>query len=244
MWIAIGILAVLGVILFGGGAPLIRGLSKVFVKNLAETSEGAEAIYTEKISETQNEYNQANDTMTRIAGQLDSAERSVVDSKKALKDCEDKCERFAKSGEFEKVQLFSAEREELLIDIEGLNVLVKDLVPALTEAREINTILETRLVNLKKEKKKVLQDFKTNKQLKEVFDSMDELKKTTKTDKLLDDVKNKVKETREQAVGARIVHENKMSTKINKANAADKVNQTNDYVEQLRKKYQTTETKK
>ena len=78
---------------------------------------------------------------------------------------------------------------------------------------------------------------KVKKQLQEVYDDMDELKNVTATDKLLEQVKEKNKDLNASVEGARAIHNNKLSTKIQKADDAAKKAQSNDYLESLRKKY-------
>ena len=78
---------------------------------------------------------------------------------------------------------------------------------------------------------------KVKKQLKEVYDDMDELKNVTATDKLLESVRDKNKDLDAVVEGSKVVHNNKMSTKLQQAeNEAKKLN-SNDYLESLKKKY-------
>ncbi|MNV90664.1 hypothetical protein D3C71_1850720 [compost metagenome] len=97
--------------------------------------------------------------------------------------------------------------------------------------------MEDKLKKLQKDKNRVISDLKLNKELKVMYDDMDELKNTTSTDKLLDTVKKGVQDTRETAVGARVVHENKTSTKLANAETEARKLQSSSYVEDLKKKY-------
>ena len=71
----------------------------------------------------------------------------------------------------------------------------------------------------------------------EVYDSMDELKNATATDKLLDSIKEKNDDLNASVAGARVIHENRTSTKVQRANEQASKLQSNDYLESLKKKY-------
>lgn len=237
--IAGAVIAVAAILLFGKSklGTLLKGFVGVFVEDLAKTPEGAEAIYNQAIEKSQNDYNQANDTLQKIAGQLDSAMRQFDNYKKRLSECEIRCENFAKVGQFDKVELFAREREDLLEEIANQQLILNELKPLYEEAKGINVYLEEKLVKLKKEKSRVVNDLKRNNQLKSMYDDMDELKNTTNVDKLLSSVKAGAKETREKAVGARVVHNNKTSTKITAAKTEAKKLQSSDYIEELKRKH-------
>lgn len=70
-----------------------------------------------------------------------------------------------------------------------------------------------------------------------VYDDMDELKNVTATDKLLDSVRDKNKDLDAIVEGSKVVHNNKMSTKLAKAEVEAKKNSSNDYLDSLKKKY-------
>jgi chromosome segregation ATPase len=216
---------------------LVKGFLGVFVEDLAKTPEGAEAVYNEAIEKKQSEYVKANDTLMRIAGQMDTVKRNLAAAQNSLKEIESKCERFAQSGQFDKVALYSEDRDSLIEEVKSLQEMIKGLEPALADAQMINNHKETELTKLKRDKKQVIEELKRNKQLKEVYDSMDELKKSAHVDKLLDAVKEGAKETREMAVGARTLHNNKVSTQVSLADAEDRKNRSNAYVEELKAKY-------
>ena len=86
-------------------------------------------------------------------------------------------------------------------------------------------------------KKEVVENMKVKAQLNEVYDSMDDLKNVTATDKLLDSIKEKNDDLNASVAGARTIHENKTSTKIQRANEEAKKLQSDDYLESLKKKY-------
>jgi len=240
--IVLGIIVIVlaGVFIFGGSKlrVLLRGFVGLFVEDLAKTPEGAAAVYNQAIEKAQNDYNTAHNTLQKVAGQLDSSQKSVITTKDKLQKAEEKCEAFAKAGQFDKVELFAQQRNDLLEELESHERAVKELEPIFEEAKRISNFLEQKLSKMKKEKVRVINDLKLNKQLKDMYDDMDEMKNVTNVDKLLDSVKEGVKDSREQAVGAKVVHGNKLSTKISNADEDAKKLVSNDYVEELKRKYQ------
>lgn len=235
------ILLVAAILLFGGGKlkTLLKGIVGVFVEDLAKTPEGAAAVYQQAIEKAQNDYNTAHNTLQKVAGQLDTAKKNVLISQDQLKKAEEKCEAFAKAGQYDKVELYAQQRNDILDELENQERAVKQLAPIFEEAKMISNRLEQKLTQLKKDKVRVTNDLKLNAQLKDMYDDMDELKNTTNIDKLLDSVKEGVKDSREKAVGAKVVHNNKLSTKISNADQEAKKLVNNDYIEELKKKYPT-----
>lgn len=246
----IGVAAVIfaGVLIFfPKSRVLFKGFVNLFFDDLAKTPEGAAAIYNEKISKMKKDYVKANDTLQSLAGKVDSASRELKQYQNELNLIETRCERLAEAGKFEDIDLISQERDNILDEIEVRKTLLEELAPRVQEAQLINEKLEAQIKTLERDKSKAVNELKLNKQLKETYDMMDELKSKDYTDEMMNVVKQGVKETRETAVGARVVHENKLSTKLEHAEAEAKKLERSAYAEELRKKYanqnKTTQTR-
>lgn len=235
--IALAALFIFGKDTLGQLRVLLRGFTGLFVEDLSKTPEGAAAVYTDKINEAQNKYNIAHNTLQKVAGQLDSAKKSIVATKDKITKVEEKCEAFAKAGKDEELRLFAQQRLDLMEELELHERTQKELEPIFEEAKKISNHLERQLKQLKKDRVNVVNDLNLNKQLKEMYDDMEELKNLTNTDKLLSSIKEGVKDSREKAVGARVVHNNKLSTKISNADEQAKKLVNDDFVEQLKQKY-------
>ena len=108
---------------------------------------------------------------------------------------------------------------------------------AKSDAEEVHRACEANLRKLKRESKDVVENMKVKAQLNEVYDSMDDLKNATATDKLLDSIKEKNNDLNASVAGAKTIHENKTSTKIQRANEQAKKLQSDSYLESLKKKY-------
>ena len=234
--IAIGIFVLL-LILFPEFRALLKGFARVFIKDMATTPEGAEAIYSEKIDDAQESYNKADNAYRIAAGKLSTTKRNMETLKNRLAKVEAECETFVKNGKMDMAQLKSEEREEIISDMERLSQLIQAFEVATAQAKEAQEMCEKRLRKLKRESKEVIENMKVNNELQKVYDDMDELKNATATDKLLDSVREKNKDLDAVVEGSRVIHENRLSTRLQKAESEAKKLQSNDYLDTLKKKY-------
>lgn len=231
------VLCMLVLILFPEARALLSGFTRLFIKDMATTPEGAEAIYSEKIEQAQDAYNKADNALKIAAGKLQNAKKDIENLKSRLSNVEAECEVLVKSGKIDMAKIKADEREEIVSDIKRYSELVKAYEEAAATAKEAQELCEKNLRKLKRESKEVVENMKVKKQLKEVYDDMDELKNVTATDKLLESVRDKNKDLDAVVEGSKVVHNNKMSTKLQQAeNEAKKLN-SNDYLESLKKKY-------
>ena len=224
-------------ILFPEARTLFSGITRLFIKDMATTPEGAEAIYGEKIDQAQDAYNKADNAYKVAAGKLSNAQKDMKNLKVKLEKVESECESLVKANKIELAQLKADEREEIMADIKRYSELVKAYEDAANTAKEAQEMCEKNLRKLKRESKEVIENMKVKKQLQEVYDDMDELKNVTATDKLLDSVRDKNKDLDAIVEGSKVVHNNKMSTKLAKAEVEAKKNRSNDYLDSLKKKY-------
>lgn len=224
-------------IIFPEFRALFKGLTRVFIKDIATTPEGAEAIYGEKINDAQDAYNKADNALKIAAGKLSNAQRDMESLKARLAKVEAECESFVKNNKIDMAQLKAEEREEIMSDIRRCSELIKAYEAATNTAKEAQEMCEKNLRKLKKESKDVVENMKVKQQLKEVYDDMDELKNVTATDKLLDSVREKNSNLNAVVEGSKVIHENRTSTKLQKAEVEAKKLQSNDYLDALKKKY-------
>lgn len=230
-------LVILMFIMFPEFRSLFKGFTRIFIKDLATTPEGAEAIYAEKIEQAQEAYSKAKLAMQRAVGKLSTTRNDLNVLKARLKEVEKDCESLVKNGDMESAQIKAEQREEILSDIARTEKLVEAYQTAADTTSEVHKACEKNLAKLKKEARETVENMKTKKQLSEIYNETDELMATTATDKLLTSVREKNKELDELAEGSRVVHESKTSTKLEKAEANARRNQSNDYLQTLKKKY-------
>lgn len=231
------IIFVLLLFLFPGFRKLFSGCLRVFIKDMATTPEGAQAIYEEKINEAQEAYNKADNALRIASGKYSNAQNELISLKNQLGQIEKACETLVQKGDIKNAEIKVEQREEILSSIARTEELLKAFITAKNEAEQVHTHCQKQLAKLKRESKEVVENMKVKKQLQEVYDDMDELKNVTATDKLLEQVKEKNKDLNASVEGARVIHNNKLSTKIQKADNAAKKAESNDYLEALKKKY-------
>lgn len=231
------VLVVLIFALFPEARSLFKGFTRLFIKDMATTPEGAEAIYGEKIEQAQDAYNKADNAYKVAAGKLSNAQKDMKNLKVRIEKVEAECESLVKANKIDLARLKAEEREEVSADIRRYSELIKAYEDAANTAKEAQEMCEKNLRKLKRESKEVVENMKVKKQLQEVYDDMDELKNVTATDKLLDSVRDKNRDLDAIVEGSKVVHNNKMSTKLAKAEAEAKKTSSNDYLDGLMKKY-------
>lgn len=237
--IFIALLIIVGIILVlsGKARVLVKGFFGLFITNVAKTPEGAEAIYQEAIDQAQSDYNKASDTLNTIAGKFDTSKKNLSNSKSELENVKAKCEQLAKSGEFDKLDVYSSKLDEVSADLELYTKEVNKYGPMFEDATIVCRKLEDQLRKLKKEKTTVVAELKLNNSTKEMYDRLDDLKHVKASDKLLGSVREGLNESSERATGAKTVYNSKTSTKIDKIEQETKSAQTNDYIQSLKNKY-------
>lgn len=229
---------VLILIFFPEARTMLVGLiKKIFVKDLAQTPEGAEAIYQVRIDEAQDAYNQASDRFRKQTGKLKGEQERLVLLEKELKKVEQNAENLVKAGKMEEAQIQVEHRAELLNDIERSKQLINAYKKVCQEAEQVFKHNEQKLKDTKKEARDIVENMRVKQQLEEAYDDLDELKASSTTDKLIESIREKNKSLNESVEGARILHENKTSTKIARSNEAAKKIANDDYFESLKKKY-------
>lgn len=237
--IILAIILIVGVVLALSekGRYMLKGLGNLFFVDMAKTEKGADIIYTQAIEETENSYVKASNNLQKIAGLLETAKTNLIKANKDRENVQFKMEEFAKKQMFDKVELYAVELSSLDEDVEAYTAEIAKYEPMYSQAMALTKQYETKLLQLKKEKKTVVRQLEINKQTKEMYDDLDELKNVKSSDKLINAVKEGVIETGQVATGARVLHESKHSTKLSIAEQEVKSLKTNSYVEELRKKY-------
>lgn len=217
---------------------LVGGFLNLFVEDAAKTPEGAEAVFTQAIEELREKYNRADSTLNKLAGELKHAEDDALMLENKIKAVEGTCERLAKSGNMKEAGVYAEQRSELLTELDQKRECIERLKPMVDDATQIHDALGKKLRETQRKKKEIINGMRMNDQLKDILGDLDELKKDTATKKLLDSVMEGSSDLKKEVDGARIVHENRTSTKVERAEQKAKQVANDEYLESLKKKYQ------
>lgn len=235
------VLAVLALVIFPEFRKklkvLVGGFLNIFVEDQAKTPEGAAAVFNQAIGEVQDKYNQAASTLNKLSGELSQARRNVDYLTGQIKQTEATCEELVKHGKVKEAQIYSEKRSELMEDLKNEKSRVKKLEPMVAETTQIHDTYGKKLRELERKKKETVNKIKMNDQMKDLYGDMDELRRDSATDKLLKSVMEGSDELEKEANGARIVHENRTSTKIARAEQEAAKVKSDEYLENLMKKY-------
>lgn len=240
-WVVIALLGT-ALIIFPGFRKklmiLTGGFLNLFVENRAKTPEGANAIFQQAIDVAQERYNKADNLLRQRAGELELAKENLITANKKLAELESSCERLVQNKRYGDAEVMAEQREELLIDVERQKRLVESLGPVVQECKTIANHQESVLRQLRIKRKQTVADLQMNKQMSAMYDDLDELKKTSAVDKLLESVEEGHTASRQEAIGAKVTHQNKLETKTqNIQNEMKKIDNSN-YIESLKKKYE------
>lgn len=226
-----------GIMLTDKGRALAKGFLNLFVEDIAKTPQGANAIYTQAIEECRNDYNKADNNLKKISGMLTMTENKAKELTSEITIVKEKCETLVKAGRIEDAEVVAQRLPEIEEEIAIYTSKSKELKPMLANAKEVHTHLENKLKKLEREKTTTIKRLEINKQQEELYNDLDELKNVKGTDKLLKSIKDEVDSSNERVVGARTVHENRTSTKMQRIDANLRASQSSSYIEELKRKY-------
>lgn len=233
---AVGV-AVLVLILFPESRVLLKGFTRLFIKDMASTPEGAEAIYTEAIEKLQRAYNAANDSYRMAAGEFENSKKELEQLQHRLPVVERQCEQFMANGNEEHAMIKAQERQEILEDIERVGNMMNKYQAAMQEAKQISEIREQELIKLKKEMKDTVQGMKDNKRISDLYKSMDKNRADNSVDKMISAIHDKNEELSKMAAGSKAVYQNSTAAKVNAVNKDARRIESEAYLNSLRQKY-------
>lgn len=240
IWILLGLFAV-ALVLFpefrNKLVVLIRGGLNLFVEDRAKTPEGAEAVFTQAINEAEEQYAKASTTYNKLYGRKQRLQEDVTKLDAEIKKAEDACDALARKNDVNNARIYSEHRAELLSERKMKQAAIEKLTPMVEDAKQIHDEYGKKLRNLKRKKNETINQMKMNVQMKDLLGDLDELRKDSATDKMLDAVMTGSNDLMEEVSGARAVHENKASTKIARAEQKAAQAQSDEYLESLLKKY-------
>lgn len=237
LWVLAGIAAFAFIVLFTKPGVLIQGIYHTFFKDLMATPEGADKVFTVKIEQMQNRRVKAVEALQEISGQLNRMRANLKQCDTELANIEKNCEALARGGKFgDELEILAQQREGIVQQKAMYEEQVGELEPMCQDAQEVLTAIEAQIASLEREKVTVVNNLRMNIQKKEMYDTLDNLRKTT-VDKLLSDAREGNQRKADLAAGAKVVHESRLTTKVERAEKAAQGVETSDYISQLRAKY-------
>lgn len=239
--LGIAALGVVGLvfIMFPEARSLGRGFLRLFVQDMASTPEGAKAIYTEKIEELQQTYNEASDSYRMVTGEYEQSKKELQSLQKKLQQVESQCEALMRMGNEEGAIIKAQERQEILEDIQHTGDMMDKYEQAMHEAKEISSTCEQQLIQMKKEMKDTIKEMQDNKRISEVYQRMDKLRNTSGTDKMIAAIHEKNEDLAKMASGSKAVYQNSTAAKVRGVEKDVRKLESQAYLDSLRNKYNT-----
>lgn len=235
-------LAALGItglifIMFPEARSLGKGFLRIFVRDMASTPEGARAIYSEKIEELQQTYNEASDSYRMVTGEYEQSKKELLDLQQKLRHVETQCESLMRMGNEEGAVIKAQERQEIIEDIQHVGEMMDKYEAAMKEAKEISSTCEQQLIQMKKEMKDTIKEMQDNKRISEVYQRMDKLRNTTGTDKMIAAIHEKNEDLAKMASGSKAVYQNSTAAKSRAVEHDVRKLESQAYLDSLRNKY-------
>ena len=235
--IAAIVIFVIILVMFPEARTLLKGLTRIFIQDRAATPDGARAIYAEKIEQLNQIYNKAPDSYRTAAGNYEKSKTELGSLQQKLQKVSGECESLYKQGKMELAMVKAEERTDIIQRIHAVDEMVTKYEEATKQAQLVFQQAEKELRRTKAESKEVVQRMKDNENLAALYDQLDELKNTEGVDKMLDAVKEADKELSVKASGAKTIHQNKLSTKLEIAEKESYRAETADFMNSLAEKY-------
>ena len=178
---AVAILFIVAMILFPDARKkffvLISGAANLFVEDQAKTPEGAKAIFTQAISEAEENYQKAKEVYNRLAGRLKRLQSEIAKLNEDLKNAESRVEGFARRGDRENARLYADQVMQLKAAIKGKEQAIETLKPSLEKAKQAYDASARKVTSLKAQKQNVVTQMETNRMTKELMDDLDDVYK-------------------------------------------------------------------
>lgn len=235
--IALIVIILFVLIISGKARTLLKAFVNLFVEDLASTPEGAEALYTQQEEEIQEKFYNADNAFKKVAGQRSRCKSELDTLKEKLKAVEQQCERLAKLGDEEGLDTKVEEREDILENIDLHKQALEKLNVAYKATKESRDICEEALKEVRKERRKVVDQMKQDRDMKEIYDGLEGIGANTHTAKLLNRVRERSTDLNDIANGAKEAYETRLSTRADRVNKRLSSSVNDDYKRQLMDKY-------
>lgn len=219
------------------GLVLVRGIANTFVEDQAKTPEGAKAIFTQAISEAEENYQKAKEVYNRLSGRERRLRDEVIKLNENIKMTEARVESFARRGDRENAKLYAEQVMQLKSAVKAKEQSIAVLAPSVAKAKQAFDVSSKRVTDLKAQKQNVVTQMETNRMTKELMDDLDDVYKNSATDKMLDAVLEGAGVLMEESSGAIATHEAKTSTRIERAEAIAREAESEAYLDNIMKKY-------
>ena len=234
--IGVGVFILIALGVSGKLMTLARGFAGLFVENVATTPTGAKAVYNDAIEKAQVNYNKANDAYRQVAGEYEHVKTEIARLTKEVDKKTNEARAAKAAGNMQDAILLAETREDLLVELESFKEDEIRLATAVKDAEQINTATQQKLKALKKDQTKVVRKLESNERMKAIYDDLDDLKRTTDTDKLLGSIKEKVEKGNQEVTGAKAIRNNSLDVKLESAETRAKKASALSFLDEVDKK--------
>lgn len=237
LFVVLGVAGFLGITFTPMGQAIGKSVKNLIIADTMKNPKAAEGAYLTAIDEAKKLYGQAADVYNEFSGMLVEANAEYTKAETELAKTEEKCERLARNNDVEGLQLLASKRHSLIQRRDAFYNRMVELKPLVEEAQEIHALRQEDIVKLQDDKDLKVTELRLTSNMNQLYNKMDKLRNTSATDKLLGQIDTNITDQKRKAVGAKMVHENKLETKERKLDQRLLAGETDDYIKSLMDKY-------
>lgn len=237
LFIVVGVAAFLALTFTPLGRTIGSSVKNLLIADTLKNPKAAEAVYLTAIDEAQKLYGEAADTYNELSGLMIEANAEYTHAQKQLEEVEKKCEKLVKSDDNEGLQLMASKRAFIIARRDAFYNRMIELKLLVEEAKEIHELRAEDIQKLKESKDLKVGEIRLTENMNQLYNKMDKLRNTSATDRLLGQIDSNITEQKRKAVGAKAGYDNKIETKEYKLDKRLLNSETDDYISELKSKY-------
>lgn len=211
-----------------------KGRTDEIMAQDASTPEGAKDYYNAAIREKESFYNKASASFTEIAGKLDSAEKDLYQSNKDLMKINREINNCLDNNDETSAMQYAMKKTTLETKIGVLKATIEEMKVAKEHQQEVRDQAAIELQNLKEEKERVIFQLEADSQIIALHQSLDRMDTSNESERMLEQVRNGVKRTREQAEGSRIAYNSSSQANERRLEASERERNARKTIEDLK----------
>lgn len=219
---------------------LFSGFTEKFLQDITKTPEGAEAVYNKAIEDEEKNVAEISDIYKDIIGTAESLKNDIKELQNRSKNIESTLLSMSRRGDLNinDISVISMAEEKLTCDenIKVNNDALVEINVKTNEIREVLNLAEKNLIRLRSEKTSTINKLKTNNKIEKIYDAANRITSDSTAGKMINQIKEGVNESSARTIGARIVHENSLTAKLDKAHKQAIMSEAGDYLKSIANK--------
>lgn len=218
---------------------LFNGIMEVFIQDLAKTPDGANAVYTDLINKQTENLSNIKNIYSEIVGESEILARETKEMENRSMKIEAQLKSSAARSDFnsESPELILLAEEKFSLDdnIESNKKAILQINTEIIRIKDTMQTSEANIIKLKNERTTLINELKRNGRIAKVYSAVSNISVDNSSNNLITSVKEGVRESSAKSIGSRIVHDNSIEVKLEKAHKQAVSTAASDYLKSLKK---------